>query len=149
MAARMSSPGPCIASTARVDTGSTGRSSASARPCTTGDRKAHAGEGARAATDGDRIELRLAQPGLGQQFIGPGQHQLRVAARGQFVALAHVAVHVHRDRTGLGAGFDREQLHGRASSVSAGLDCAAKKSCTSASTRVRGNGGRLSRNSLP
>ena len=75
------------------------------------------------------------------------------------------AIDEQRDRTGLGGGLDGEQLHRAASSsrrqeytssssCSSGSGSAAtasmpKKRCTSPSTRVRGSGGRLSRNRRP
>ena len=114
-----------------------------------GDGQAHAGEGAGAAADGDAVDLRLGQAGFGQQFIGPGQHQLGMPARRQFVAREHLAVGVHGDGAGFGAGFDGQELHGVDCAASGAVSASAKKRCTSSMSRVRGNGGRLARKLRP
>ncbi len=61
------------------------------------DRQAHAGEGTRPATDGDRIELATRQAGLCQQLFRPRQSELGMTARRQLESLDHAVFGVQRD----------------------------------------------------
>ena len=104
-------------------------------------REAHAGERTRPATDGDGVELRTRDAGVGQQLSGPRQREFRVLSRRDAEAFAHLAVDPQRDGTGFGGGFDGEQLHA--------VDAAARKDSTSARLRAIGSGGSESRNTRP
>lgn len=138
-----------------------------------GDRQPHPRERARAAAQCDRIQLRTGHPRLGQQRLGPGQAEFGVAARRDLEALSDLPIHIQGDGAGFGGGFKGEQFHGgqnrevgkssvggtaRADGAATGAGaggaprtghCGAKKACTSASERVRRNGGSESRKIRP
>ena len=168
-----------IASAASVETGTTGRSSASAMPCASAiaRRTPVNAPGPRPTAIASSCDLRDA--GFGQQLLRPRQRQFGMPARRDLEALAHLAVDPDGDGTGFGGGFEGEQFHaamqvgcvgastrtgcrfasnGNGNPAHFGesgthdrvmLRCTAKNASTSATSRVRGNGGSESRNSLP
>jgi len=64
--------------------------------------KAHTGERARPAADGDTLERLPGHASLRQQAVGHRQHQFAVPARRQFAACEDFLAMDQRDRTGFG-----------------------------------------------
>ena len=112
------------------------------------DGQPHAGEGARSTADGDDVQLRFRQAGLGQQGVRPRQREFGMAAGRDLEALPHLTVIPQRDRAGLGRQFERKQFHG-ISGAGATADSGAKNASTSSSWRVLGSGGSESMNTRP
>ncbi len=112
----------------------------------------HPGEGARPASERNRIQARQRGTRLGQQFLDQAQNEFTRGTRARGLARVHRAIQPERGRAALGRGIERDQLHA-GSRCRAGPCCAAysarRRASASGSARVSCIGGRLERNRRP
>ncbi len=76
--------------------------------------QAQPGEGPGPGAEGDRVELRHGEPGLGEELAQVAQHRLGMIGRALDAPDEQLVAVQHRDAAVLGGGFDGEDVHGAA-----------------------------------